>query len=96
MAKVLSRRLLPPDDPMFSSGLETFSLQRSTRSTKSLGKSTVGMKGANLSNSSSPMEDEELATLAESKRRYQVRQQTATARQRASSKSRKSKPDATE
>jgi hypothetical protein len=31
MGKVISRRLLPPDDPMFSGGLETFSVRKQNR-----------------------------------------------------------------
>jgi hypothetical protein len=31
MGKVISRRLLPPDDPMFSGGLETFSVRNRNR-----------------------------------------------------------------
>jgi len=42
MAKIISRRLLPPDDPMFSGGFETFSIRRLKQSTKTSQKNTDG------------------------------------------------------
>ena len=35
MARIISEGLLPPDHPIFSGGLETFSIQKSKKSKKS-------------------------------------------------------------
>ena len=55
MAKILSRRLKPKDDPMFSGGLETFSIRRSKKSSTSTAKSTTGAT-PKTSPTSSPLE----------------------------------------
>ena len=74
MVKILSEGLLPPDDPMFSNGLETFSLQRSKQSVKT---SQSGMDGAKsrLSHLRKTEEalDLEAEKRAEGQSRYKVR-----------------------
>ena len=42
MGKIISRRLKTADDPMFSGGLETFSIRRSRKSTPTSPADTVG------------------------------------------------------
>ena len=77
MVKILFEGLAPPDDPMFSNGLETFSLQGSKASTRS---SQAGMDGAKsrLSHLSKAEEklDLEADKRAEAQRRYKVRHHT--------------------
>ena len=48
MVKILSEGLLPPDDPMFSSGLETFSVHKTNRSTTTSPKQKAGVHPVNL------------------------------------------------
>jgi hypothetical protein len=48
MAAILSRRLKPRDDPMFSGGLETFSFRGFNPSSKNTAKSTDGANPVEL------------------------------------------------